>query len=425
MNYRPLMIRVEKVKKTYSRKLGSVGSYQSLRDLLSLKIGVKKRDVEQFEALNNISFSVKAGEKVGIIGPNGSGKSTLLKIISRVTPPSEGYVELGGRVASLLEVGTGFHPELSGIENIYLNGAILGMSKKEIKENLNDIIEFSEIGDFIYTPVKHYSSGMFVRLAFSVAAHLNSDLLILDEVLAVGDHRFQEKCFNRIEGLSRADKTILFVSHNMGAIQTFCERVIVLNKGAIIYDGAVAPGIEQYLSINQKEVDTSFTLEKKDLSLPIEITKAWITKIDSTEPNHEIAFEEKCYLWFEYEVRKPIHNTVIAILLSREAVPLLYLYDTDLYSERLALREPGHYRERITLCSDLLKEGHCEVALKIGYGQENLTNPNCKVFFNVVNYKYDLSNKACRYERPGCLRQNVAWERINVRALTEEKEACV
>ncbi len=170
-----------------------------------------------------------------VILSGGKGKR-LLKIISRVTPPSDGVIELGGRVASLLEVGTGFHPELSGLENIYLNGAILGMTKKEIEQNLSDIIEFSEIGDFIHTPVKHYSSGMFVRLAFSVAAHLHSDILILDEVLAVGDHRFQEKCFNRIEGLSRADKTILFVSHNMGAIQTFCDRVIVLNKGEIIFD---------------------------------------------------------------------------------------------------------------------------------------------------------------------------------------------
>jgi len=423
MNYRVFMIRVENLKKTYFRKLGAAKSYHALRDLLSFKMFSKKKTTEEFQALNEVSFSVKPGEKVGIIGPNGSGKSTLLKIISRVTTPSQGYVELDGRVASLLEVGTGFHPELSGIENIYLNGAILGMSKKEIEENLQDIIEFSEIGDFIHTPVKHYSSGMFVRLAFSVAAHLNSDLLILDEVLAVGDHRFQEKCFNRIEGLSRADKTILFVSHNMGAIQTFCDRVIVLNKGNIIYDGAVAAGVERYLSINKQDVNVSFVLDQKNLNLPIEITKAWLTKIDSTVPTNEIHFEERAHLWIEYEIRKPIHNTVIAILLSREAIPLLYVYDTDLHTERSTLRKPGYYKERITICSDLLKEGHCEIAIKVGYGQENLTNPDCKIVFNVVNYQYDLSNKAYRYERPGCLRKALIWEQISEHSFSETKEA--
>ena len=386
MNYKSKIINVECVRKTYTRKGGSVGSYQSLRDLLSFQSKAGSRS-ENFDALKNVSFSISPGEKVGIIGPNGSGKSTLLKIISRVTPPSDGVIELGGRVASLLEVGTGFHPELSGLENIYLNGAILGMTKKEIEQNLSDIIEFSEIGDFIHTPVKHYSSGMFVRLAFSVAAHLHSDILILDEVLAVGDHRFQEKCFNRIEGLSRADKTILFVSHNMGAIQTFCDRVIVLNKGEIIFDGAVASGVETYLSLNQTHQDFSFMLEERKDHLPIEITKAWISKIGSTEPSHEIPFNEKCHLWFEYEIRKPIHNTVIAILLSREAIPLLYLYDTDIHPEKYLTRSPGIYQDRITICSDSLKEGRCEIALKIGYGQENLTDPNCKVLFNIVNYQ--------------------------------------
>ena len=156
--------------------------------------------------------------------------------------------------------------------------------------------------------------------------------------------------------------------------------------------------------------------------MPIEITKAWISKIGSTEPSHEIPFNEKCHLWFEYEIRKPIHNTVIAILLSREAIPLLYLYDTDIHPEKYLTRSPGIYQDRITICSDSLKEGRCEIALKIGYGQENLTDPNCKVLFNIVNYQYDLSNKACRYERPGCLKEYLKWETMSENRLTQDEK---
>ena len=253
-----LMLKVENVSKIY--KLGEIGG-TTLRDELqrlkakilhredpTKKIGAKNYNKgEKFKALDNISFEVKKGERIGIIGHNGAGKSTLLKLISRVTGPTGGKIYLNGRVASMLEVGTGFHPELTGRENVYMNGAILGMTKKEIDAKMEDIIEFSEVRQFIDTPVKRYSSGMYVKLAFSVAAHLDSEIMIMDEVLAVGDIQFQQKCLNKMKSVSEEDdKTILYVSHNMLTIRSLCDRVIVLKQGKIIFDGDVEKGISIY-----------------------------------------------------------------------------------------------------------------------------------------------------------------------------------
>lgn len=255
-----IMLKVENVSKVY--RLGEIGG-TTLRDELqrawakirhkedpTKKIGTKNYNKgEKFKALDNISFEVKKGERIGIIGHNGAGKSTLLKLISRVTGPTEGKIHLNGRVASMLEVGTGFHPELTGRENVYMNGAILGMTKKEIDAKMEDIIEFSEVRQFIDTPVKRYSSGMYVKLAFSVAAHLDSEIMIMDEVLAVGDMAFQNKCLTKMKEVSQNEnKTILYVSHNMGTIRELCDKVIVLREGKIIYCGDVETGISIYLN---------------------------------------------------------------------------------------------------------------------------------------------------------------------------------
>jgi len=202
---------------------------------------------EEFWALREVSFEVATGEVVGIIGRNGAGKSTLLKLLSRITEPTEGRIVLNGRVASLLEVGTGFHPELTGRENIFLNGAILGMSRAEIARKFDEIVVFAEVERFLDTPVKRYSSGMYVRLAFAVAAHLEPELLIVDEVLAVGDAEFQKKCLGKMREVSRGGRTVLFVSHNMAAIQTLCDRAIWLNRGAVQFDGAASAGVTAYL----------------------------------------------------------------------------------------------------------------------------------------------------------------------------------
>ena len=216
-----------------------------------------RRSSQYIWALENVSFQVIPGEVVGIIGPNGAGKTTLLKILSRITEPTRGLVHIWGRVRSLLEVGTGFHPELTGRENIYLNGAILGMRKAEIDRKFDEIVSFSEIGDFIETPVKRYSSGMYVRLAFSVAAHLEPDILLVDEVLAVGDASFQKKCLGKMGDVAKGGQTVIFVSHNMVAIENLCPRTMFIQDGHIKRDGNTREVIESYISLVQESFRTS------------------------------------------------------------------------------------------------------------------------------------------------------------------------
>lgn len=231
--------------------------YVALRDVLSHAVAHPidawrrrrgSHTSEEFWALRDVSFAIQTGDVVGIIGRNGAGKSTLLKILSRITEPSAGRLTLGGRVASLLEVGTGFHPELTGRENVFLNGAILGMSRVEIARKFDEIVAFAEVEQFLDTPVKRYSSGMYVRLAFAVAAHLEPDVLVVDEVLAVGDANFQRRCLGRMREVSQGGRTVFFVSHNMAAVQALCGRVLWLDKGGIAFDGRVDEGVSRYLA---------------------------------------------------------------------------------------------------------------------------------------------------------------------------------
>lgn len=263
------IIEICDVKKEY--RLGAIGGTTLNAELQSFlarlrgkedpnkKIGTREGKAgERFLALDGVSFSVAPGEAVGIIGHNGAGKSTLLKLISRVTAPSEGEIRLRGRVASMLEVGTGFHPELTGRENVYLNGAILGMTKREIDAKFDEIVDFAEMRQFIDTPVKRYSSGMYVKLAFSVAAHLDSEIMIMDEVLAVGDAKFQNKCLGKMsDEAGTGQRAILYVSHNMATIQRLCTRVIVLDHGKVVYDGDTPGGIAKYLSVNRADMTRS------------------------------------------------------------------------------------------------------------------------------------------------------------------------
>ena len=251
-------IEIVGVKKQY--RIGQIGGGSLQNDLQTWwarkrgkedpnsKIGTDQRLIgKTFMALNGIDLEIFEGEAIGIIGKNGAGKSTLLKLLSRVTAPTSGTIDIYGRITSMLEVGTGFHREMTGRENVYMNGAILGMTKTEIDAKMNQIIEFSEVGDFIDTPVKRYSSGMYVKLAFSVAAHLDSEIMIMDEVLAVGDMAFQQKCLNKMSAASRMEgKTILYVSHNMNTIRKLCSRCIVLDEGKIVFDGDVEKAIAIY-----------------------------------------------------------------------------------------------------------------------------------------------------------------------------------
>ncbi|MBQ2724508.1 MAG: ATP-binding cassette domain-containing protein [Clostridia bacterium] len=264
-----LAIKVDHVSKEY--RLGAIGGATLKAEIQSkiaklrkqedpnLKIGQKAHDKnERFLALDDLSFEVKKGETIGIIGHNGAGKSTILKLICRVTAPTKGNIFMNGRITSMLEVGTGFHPELTGRENVYLNGAILGMNKAEISRKFDEIVEFSEVGQFIDTPVKRYSSGMKVKLAFAVASHLDSEIMIMDEVLAVGDVNFQNKCIDRMKKVAAEEgRTILYVSHNMATVKSLCERCIVLSHGTKAFDGPTDEAIAVYMK-NEDLDNTTF-----------------------------------------------------------------------------------------------------------------------------------------------------------------------
>jgi len=278
------VIRVENLGKKYIIGHQKSERYTALRDVMAngaksfgrklLKpLGKRISDpaVEEFWALKDVSFEIKQGDRVGIIGRNGAGKSTTLKILSRITEPTCGRISIKGRVASLLEVGTGFHPELTGRENIYLNGAILGMSKLEIKRKFDEIVAFAEVEKFLDTPVKRYSSGMYVRLAFAVAAHLEPEILVVDEVLAVGDTQFQKKCLGKMGKVANEGRTVLFVSHNMSAIRTLCSSAIVLSKGQIICSGDINQCIATYEMQNSQNQGATWirSLDKQEGSLVI------------------------------------------------------------------------------------------------------------------------------------------------------------
>ena len=283
-NSKEVAIRLSGVKKRY--KLGQIGGGTLTADLQSwwarirgkedpnIPIGMDQRLVGQtFMALNGIDLTVYKGEALGIIGGNGAGKSTMLKLLCRVTAPTEGDIDIYGRIASMLEVGTGFNGEMTGRENVYMNGAILGMTRAEIDAKMEDIIEFSEVREFIDTPVKRYSSGMFVKLAFSVAAHLDSEIMIMDEVLAVGDMAFQKKCLTKMRSAAKQDgRTVLYVSHNMNTIRQLCDRCIVMDHGEVVFNGDVETAISIYLGMDNsyhKQIDVTDQMREDQYQNPV------------------------------------------------------------------------------------------------------------------------------------------------------------
>jgi lipopolysaccharide transport system ATP-binding protein len=311
-------IRVENLGKKYRIRHQQQGrQYKALRDVIAEKVtapfrklgsslGSKLSDIrhqtsasgspdlrpptsdlpssEDFWALNDVSFEIKQGEAVGIIGRNGAGKSTLLKVLSRITEPSKGRIELDGRLASLLEVGTGFHQELTGRENIYLNGAILGMHRAEIKRKFDEIVAFAEVEKFLDTPVKRYSSGMYMRLAFAVAAHLEPEILIVDEVLAVGDAEFQSKCMGKMKSVSKSGRTILFVSHNLQAVRTLCERVMLLEKGRLVFVGESSTGLQMYTDQRKHNHDCQWQRQAESPVAPLVFQAAEVSVVGK-QPN--------------------------------------------------------------------------------------------------------------------------------------------
>ena len=327
-----IAIRVEGLGKQY--RLGQRASYrrltESLTDLAtapfrairqridaSVKQGGTREppDDGTFWALDDVSFEIKQGEVVGIVGRNGAGKSTLLKILSRITEPTKGDVWLHGRVASLLEVGTGFHPELSGRENIFLNGAILGMRRREILQKFDEIVAFSEVEKFLDTPVKHYSSGMYMRLAFSVAAHLEPEILLVDEVLAVGDVQFQRKCLTKINDIGKDGRTVIFVSHNIGAISTLCNKAIFLMNGLIHSQGQTKEIIHEYLTTVDRKNPSSSKLTINDGDKTATISSIEIIDRDNS-PVTNLVVDKSFGIAFDFNVIEANANPQPCILLS-------------------------------------------------------------------------------------------------------------
>ncbi|MGT2429929.1 ABC transporter ATP-binding protein [Cupriavidus basilensis] len=373
---------------------------------------------EDFYALNNISFEVKTGERVGIIGANGAGKSTLLKILSRITEPSSGRVTIRGRVSSLLEVGTGFHPELSGRENIFLNGAILGMPRSEIRKKFDEIVEFSEVERFLDTPVKHYSSGMYVRLAFSVSAHLDPEVLILDEVLAVGDARFQKKCLNKMRRFSDDGRTILFVSHSASAISQFCSSAIYLEKGQIKRMGPAQDVVEEYtvqstvgVEEARPELIAHFAPDRPVGDEFVEIESAALL-VDGSESTGVVAIGQPATVRVTFRVLGSTEHIFVPNLHIR-TLDGLYVAVVSPPNSEVRRLGPGTYSADCEIPAHLLNNGVFTVQVVVSsfnLGQQVHANVPAALIFDVADDLSDLSYRNGYKDMiPGIVRPRLVW----------------
>ncbi len=320
---------------------------------------------EEFWALKDVSFDIKQGDRVGIIGRNGAGKSTLLKILSRITEPTSGKVSIKGRVASLLEVGTGFHPELTGRENIFLNGAILGMSKTEIKKKFDEIVAFAEVERFLDTPVKHYSSGMYVRLAFSVAAHLEPEILIVDEVLAVGDAQFQKKCMGKMEDVGKEGRTVLFVSHNMNTISRLCQRAVLLSAGQVISQGPTEEVVNYYLNSSAGERMSSAVFPD-DPDKPYQVLGVSLHDKSDDLIQRELEVDEKFTIKIVFKISKDLPGGYAGFLMRNASGEIVLLSDNrDADSSSTKLEKPGIKSASIDFPAPLLVPGRYTITAAI------------------------------------------------------------
>jgi lipopolysaccharide transport system ATP-binding protein len=373
------VIQVEDLGKRY--RIGEqVGGYQTLRDTL-VEIAAspfrrlskaagrssESNDQEIIWAVRNVSFKVQEGEVLGIIGRNGAGKSTLLKLLSRITEPTEGRAIIHGRVGSLLEVGTGFHPELTGRENIYLNGAVLGMKRSEIERRFDDIVAFAEVEKFIDTPVKRYSSGMYLRLAFAVAAHLEPEILLVDEVLAVGDAEFQRKCLGKMSDVSQQGRTVLFVSHNMSAILNLTERALLLEQGKLAKVAPSSEVVDFYLASGHSQ--TGERVWQAD-EVPRHAKPFQPLVLRAVDKNGQIADTlrsvEPMAIEFEYALESPITALRVGIVLTTIRGETVFTsFDTDKLEqfEHFSTRQKGTYRSRCEIPADLLNAGQYSVTV--------------------------------------------------------------
>lgn len=321
---------------------------------------------DRFYALRDVSFAVNQGDILGIVGRNGAGKSTLLKIISRITAPTTGRILLKGRVASLLEVGTGFHPELTGRENVYLNGAILGMSRREITSKFEQIVEFAEIGEFIDTPVKRYSSGMYVRLAFSVAAHLDPEVLLVDEVLAVGDINFQKKCLGRMQEIGKAGRTILFVSHNVSAVKQMCNKGLLLNDGRSIRVGPTSDIISEYVDHFNDNHSAEYVRVLEPDPVSVAILRVTICNAKGFIAS-QIELTEDFFVGVEYLLGTTLSGLSVGVqvILDDGLLTVLSLSDPEFAPERLNARPAGRYKARVRIPKQILNTGRYRIRVGI------------------------------------------------------------
>ena len=423
-----LSIRVQELGKQYRIGRRVVG-YSTLRDTIMDVVHAPLRQINRFMqrgrmpeecasdlmwALRQVSFDISRGEVVGIIGRNGAGKSTLLKILSQITEPTEGQIELRGRVGSLLEVGTGFHPELTGRENVYLNGAILGMTRGEIAYKFDEIVSFAEVEKLIDTPVKHYSSGMYLRLAFAVAAHLEPDILIVDEVLAVGDAAFQKKCLGKMAGVAKQGRTVLFVSHNMQAVTRLCERAILLEAGNVVEDGPASRVVTTYLTSGVGQT------KSRQWDDPMKAPGSEVVRLRAVrscgEDGHvtdTVDIRRPLAIEIEYEVLKPgyIFHPCFS-LHNAEGMHLFSAQDTDGVWRRRP-RPTGRYISTGWISGDLLCEGAMFVGVAIWtLAPERLhCHEQDVVTFHVVDtFDEESARGAWRWSIPGVIRPRFSWD---------------
>lgn len=369
------------------------------------------QDEDLIWALENVSFEVKEGEVLGIIGRNGAGKSTLLKILCRITEPTSGEAKLYGRVSSLLEVGTGFHPELTGRENIYLNGAVLGMRKIEIQQKFDEIVAFAEIDKFLDTPVKRYSSGMYVRLAFAVAAHLDPEILLVDEVLAVGDVAFQKKCLGKMGDEARKGRTVLLVSHNMGAIRNLSQRCILLKEGSMHLLADTPTVIGEYLKEGLFEEDAVRKFPENPQS-PLYIKRVALLNEEGV-PNRKFHLGSQIFVDIDYVVCKDIRQSMLILAVSRDGAFIFQSHDTDLTPELMNCRESGIYSTRVSIPRRLLTAGLYSlwVSAAVGsdgqYGHDG--HPDA-LSFEIDEEDEDTSLKSYARKRGMLVIANLEWQ---------------
>jgi len=379
---------------------------------------------EEFWALKDVSFEVKQGDRIGIIGRNGAGKSTLLKILSRITEPTTGRIRIKGRVASLLEVGTGFHAELTGRENIYLNGAILGMSKAEIRRKFDEIVDFAGIEKFLDTPVKRYSSGMYVRLAFAVAAHLEPEILVVDEVLAVGDAQFQKKCLGKMEEVGQEGRTVLFVSHNMQAIKSLCRIAVQLEAGQVINQGNSQSVVAQYLA-STTEMRNEITWSEKQAPGNEEI-KLTAVRIHSPSGENNFIYSSKNNLYIELEFIANSSKLDLCIcigfdLMTPEGIVILRTYQTDVPSQEWLSIKEGKNNWYCTIPAGWLNAGVYWICPRIGvHNRYWIVNTDAMLQFTIMleHGRSPLWNSLKGRGRPGLVAPIFRWN-------TEEKELSV